>query len=77
MGATALLPDRIRPLTLDELTLMFQPSLVSENAIREKRTLGSLGVEQPVSIVGIVPEYLEQYHPRGQFARYRRMGPLR
>lgn len=66
-----LIPNGLRPLTLDELALMAQVTLVSDTAILENRTLRFFDIEYPRSIVSIVPQYLERFHPRGQFASYR------
>jgi NADH dehydrogenase len=44
--------------------------VVSEDAKRAKRTLEGLGIE-PVAVAAVVPAYLEQYRPRGQFSNYR------
>ena len=71
VAATAPMSDRMRPLTIDQMAMFRRPSLVSGNAIDEKRTLSSLGVERPRTMGSTVPQYLEQFHPRGQFATYR------
>jgi NADH dehydrogenase len=44
--------------------------VVSEDAKRAGRTLEGLGID-PVAIAAVVPAYLEQYRPRGQFSVYR------
>jgi len=44
---------------------------VSSAAITERRTLAALGIAEPVSMETVVPEYLEPFRPRGQFASYR------
>jgi len=44
--------------------------VVSDAAKREGRTLEGLGIE-PVAIAAVVPDYLEQFRPRGQFSIYR------
>ena len=36
-----------------------------------RRTLAGLGIDHPHTTTSIVPTYLEQFHPRGQFAHYR------
>jgi uncharacterized protein YbjT (DUF2867 family) len=71
VAGTAPMPDRMRPLTVDHMAMFRRPSLVSGNAIFEGRILSSLGVERPHTIGSIVPQYLERFHPRGQFASYR------
>jgi NADH dehydrogenase len=63
-----LLPNPM--LTVDQVRLLESDSVVSEEAKREGRTLQGLGIE-PVAIASVVPDYLEQYRPRGQFSTYR------
>jgi NADH dehydrogenase len=46
-------------------------NVVSEAAVREGRTLHSLGIQDPLGIESIVPAYLEQYRPKGQYSHYR------
>lgn len=58
------------PLTIDQVRLLETDNVVSETAKRSKRTLEGLGIE-PVAIEAVVPTYLEQYRPRGQFSSYR------
>jgi NADH dehydrogenase len=65
------LPNTMRPVTVDQLRLLKLDNVVSEAAKREDRTLAALGVSQPASIDAIVPEYLERFKPKGQYARYR------
>jgi uncharacterized protein YbjT (DUF2867 family) len=60
-----------RPLlTIDQVKLLESNNVVSEDAKRAGRTLEGLGIE-PVAIAAVVPAYLEQYRPRGQFSVYR------
>jgi NADH dehydrogenase len=66
------LPNALRPITVDQVRLLKKDNIVSETAKREGRTIEALGVAQPASIDAIVPEYLERFDPRGQYARYRR-----
>jgi NADH dehydrogenase len=68
---TSPLPNSMRPITLDQLRLLKIDNVVSDAAKREGRTLAALGVSQPASIEAIVPEYLERFKPKGQFASYR------
>jgi uncharacterized protein YbjT (DUF2867 family) len=68
---TSPLPNSIRPITLDQLRLLKIDNVVSDAAEREGRTLAALGVSQPASIEAIVPEYLERFKPKGQYASYR------
>ncbi|MGH6792802.1 MAG: complex I NDUFA9 subunit family protein [Methyloceanibacter sp.] len=58
------------PLTIDQVRLLEKDNVVSEAAKRGGRTLEGLGIE-PVAIASVVPDYLEQYRPRGQFSVYR------
>jgi uncharacterized protein YbjT (DUF2867 family) len=71
-AAAAPMPDMMRPLTVDQVAMLGRPSLVGDAAILERRILSSLDVESPSSIVSVVAQYLERFHPRGQFASYRR-----
>jgi NADH dehydrogenase len=68
---TSPLPNSMRPITLDQLRLLKIDNVVSDAAKREGRTLAALGVSQPASIEAIVPEYLERFKPKGQYASYR------
>jgi uncharacterized protein YbjT (DUF2867 family) len=58
------------PLTVDQVRLLETDNVVSEAAKRDGRTLGGLGIE-PVAVEAVVPHYLEQYRPKGQFSIYR------
>ena len=69
--ATWPLPNTLRPLTVDQIRLLQSDSVVSEEASREGRTLTALGINHPHSIDVIVPAYLEQFRPNGQYAHYR------
>ncbi|MBS0270883.1 MAG: complex I NDUFA9 subunit family protein [Proteobacteria bacterium] len=64
------LPNSLRPLTLDQVRLLQSDNVVSEAAKKEGRTIAALGIEKPASIDGIVPEYLERFKPKGQYAHY-------
>ena len=57
-------------LTIDQVKLLESDNVVSEDAKRAGRTLEGLGIE-PVAVAAVVPAYLEQYRPRGQFSVYR------
>jgi NADH dehydrogenase len=63
-----LLPNPL--LTLDQVRLLERDNVVSEVAKREQRTLEGLGIDEPVAVEAVVPDYLEQYRPKGQFSRY-------
>jgi uncharacterized protein YbjT (DUF2867 family) len=58
------------PLTLDQVRLLKHDNVVSADAIRGKRTLEGIGIE-PVAVASVVPDYLEQFRPRGQFSVYK------
>ena len=58
------------PLTVDQVRLLETDNVVSDAAKRSGHTLEGLGIE-PVAIAAIVPDYLEQFRPRGQFSIYR------
>jgi uncharacterized protein YbjT (DUF2867 family) len=58
------------PLTVDQVRLLENDNVVSAEAIKAGRTLEGLGIE-PVPIANVVPDYLEQYRPRGQFSIYK------
>jgi NADH dehydrogenase len=72
VAATAPISGRMRLLSVDQMAVFHRPSIVSGNAVFEKRTLSPLVVEHPRTMVSVVPQYLERFHPRGQFASYRR-----
>jgi NADH dehydrogenase len=54
------------PLTPDQVELLRADNVVSEDAIREQRTLKGLGIA-PESIAAIVPSYLWRFRKAGQF----------
>lgn len=58
------------PLTLDQVRLLEKDNVVSEAAKRDHRTLEELGIVEPVAVGAVVPDYLEQYRPKGQFSDY-------
>jgi NADH dehydrogenase len=58
------------PLTLDQVRLLEKDNVVSEAAKRDGRTLEGLGIADPVAVEAVVPDYLEQYRPKGQFSDY-------
>jgi NADH dehydrogenase len=65
------LPNSIRPITVDQVRLLKRDNVVSDAANQDGRTLAALGVGEPASIDAIVPEYLERFKPKGQYASYR------
>ncbi len=64
-----LFPTLLR-MTADQVELLKDDNVVSEEAIREGRTLQGLGV-QPQAIVAIVPTYLYRYRKTGQYQAQR------
>ncbi len=60
-----LLPDEIVT-TRDQAVLLEKDNVVSEDAIREGRTLQGLGIT-PTTIEAIVPSYLVRFRKTGQF----------
>jgi NADH dehydrogenase len=65
------LPNALRPLTVDQVRLLEHDNVVSDAAKKDRRTLAGLGIEPLNSISAIVPEYLERFKPKGQYAHYR------
>jgi hypothetical protein len=57
-------------LTIDQVRMLETDNVVSEEAKRANHTLEGLGIE-PIAVESVVPDYLEQYRPRGQFSVYR------
>jgi NADH dehydrogenase len=68
---TAPLPNSLRPVTLDQIKMLQKDNVVSEAAKAEDRTLTALGVTSPASVASIVPQYLERFQPKGQYAHYK------
>jgi len=58
------------PLTVDQVRLLQTDNVVSEAAIKAGRTLEGLSID-PVAVASVVPDYLEQFRPRGQFSVYK------
>lgn len=63
--ALQILPNA--PLTLDQVRLLEKDNIVSQDAIREARTLEGLGIT-PLAIESIVPQYLVRFRPKGEFS---------
>jgi uncharacterized protein YbjT (DUF2867 family) len=57
------------PLTLDQVRMLEVDNVVSAAASSDGRTLQGFNIE-PVGIEAVVPDYLVQYRPRGQFSVY-------
>lgn len=70
-AVTAPLPASLRPLTLDQVRMLRRDNIVSDAAVKEHRSLAGLGIEHPHAIDSIVPGYLEQFRPKGQYSHYR------
>ena len=68
---TVPLPNGLRPLTVDQVRSLQADNVVSEAAVAEGRTLQGLGILGAHAIDTIVPVYLEQYRPKGQYSHYR------
>lgn len=68
---TVPLPNALRPLTVDQVRMLQADNVVSEAAQNEGRTLQGLGILGPHAIDTVVPAYLEQYKPKGQYSHYR------
>lgn len=64
-------PSSMRPLTVDQVRMLETDNVVSKAARDEGRTLAGLGIDDPATMVSIVPAYLERFKPRGQYSRYR------
>ena len=58
------------PLTIDHNKHQKNHKIVSAAAIKAARTLEGLNIE-PVAVASVVPDYLEQFRPRGQFSIYK------
>jgi NADH dehydrogenase len=65
------LPNALRPLTVDQVSMLQSDNVVSEQAKSEGRTLEGLGLTHPHSIAMMVPPYLVRFRPKGQYALYR------
>ncbi len=57
-------------LTVDQVRMLETDNVVSEEATRAGRTLEGVGIE-PIAVASVVPDFLEQFRPRGQFSVYR------
>jgi uncharacterized protein YbjT (DUF2867 family) len=54
------------PITADQLLLLEQDNIVSEQANRQGRTLEGIGIK-PRTVDSVVPGYLVRFRPHGQF----------
>ncbi|MEP4033410.1 complex I NDUFA9 subunit family protein [Roseibium polysiphoniae] len=57
-------------LTADQVELLRSDNVVSETAIKEERTLESMGVK-PATLAAILPTYLDRFREHGQFDAHR------
>ncbi|WP_230531766.1 complex I NDUFA9 subunit family protein [Microvirga roseola] len=70
-----LLPNEL-VMTRDQAILLEKDNVVSENAIREGRTLQGIGIT-PTTYEAIAPAYLVRFRKRGQFNLTRNAGNIR
>ena len=70
-AVTSILPNALRPITLDQIRLLQSDNIVSEAAKKDGRTIEALGVRTPHACATIVPGYLERFRARGQYSHYR------
>ncbi len=67
MGSVAsLVPLITPPITADQVELLKHDNVVSKAAVDEGRTLEGMGIN-PTLLSSVVPSYLVQYRPQGQF----------
>ncbi|WP_454288482.1 complex I NDUFA9 subunit family protein [Rhizobium arsenicireducens] len=67
IGSLSSLIPFVKPaLTSDQVKLLKSDNVVSDSAKAEGRTLEGMGIN-PVSVESILPTYLVQYRPHGQF----------
>lgn len=62
----SLVPFVTPPITSDQVALLKKDNLVSDEAVREGRTLEGMGI-RPTLIASVISSYLVQYRPQGQF----------
>ena len=56
------------PITLDQVRMLETDNVVSDEAIRQKRTLEGMGIN-PRNMESVLPSYLVRFRPQGQFTR--------
>ena len=56
------------PITTDQVEMLKSDNVVSDLAISQKRTLQGIGIE-PTPMAAVLPSYLVQYRPQGQFTK--------
>ncbi len=64
----SLIPFVAPPLTADQVTLLKTDNVVSPEAAAERRTLDGIGIA-PALVDTVLPTYMVQYRPQGQFRR--------
>lgn len=62
----SMVPFITPPITGDQVTLLKRDNIVSDAAAREGRTLDGIGIH-PTLAASILPSYLVQYRPQGQY----------
>jgi uncharacterized protein YbjT (DUF2867 family) len=62
----SLVPFVTPPITSDQVALLKKDNVVSDEAVREGRTLEGMGI-RPTLIASVISSYLVQYRPHGQF----------
>lgn len=65
------MPNSLRPITVDQVRMLQNDNVVSDAARAEGRTIEALGIAHPKAAAVVVPEYLERFKAKGQFAHYR------
>ncbi len=56
------------PITLDQVKMLENDTIVSDEAIKQSRTLEGMGIN-PTNMETILPSYLVRFRPQGQFTR--------
>ncbi len=56
------------PITSDQVEMLKTDNVVSDEAIKQKLTFEGMGI-QPTPMAAILPTYLVQYRPHGQFTK--------
>jgi NADH dehydrogenase len=56
------------PITLGQVQMLERDNIVSQEALKGKRTFEGLGIK-PRSLASILPSYLARFRPQGQFQR--------
>ena len=56
------------PITSDQVEMLKTDNVVSQEAAKQKRTLEGMGIK-PTPMAAILPTYLVQYRPHGQFTK--------